>query len=642
MTLLYIPIPLPSESAASLLLRASYKNGYTSLSSFLNAYGFPVHTKSLNSMLSDQEKFKKIVIKLDICKSSINIIPSIYGPTKRSQRMWKSQPISYHFFCADGSKLCTECINENGILRTEWLLKHLTCCIVHQTKLITECNYCHHTINANRKKIDECYKCQKTFSLDTSKKLLKYEIEANRWFLDQLSSDNLDLIKSIKIFLSAIQATYITFKNFVIDEPPILLTYLFFSNLSSTEEIFLKIINNNKSHGHPKLLLVHFLSSLHPKIHQFVNKIFKKYTFNGSDFETLKDDFVLTKRTTAILINANRAKLDADNFSFLKDEYGFSAKKVNTYLLDVLHPDQIDERVEEEYLTLKEASEVLGIYYELTSKLFSTNRILTKKVIHKDNKSYTVITKNDLLKFNQEYITVHRLAKDLDVLTQYLTAKLSSIGIEAIHGPLIDDVKIDVFKRTDIQHLTHEKIVEIKNYDTKFGYKAYISNLDTNELSKVSLTLKIHINDVKKLIKYKVLKSYKRSSLQSLYIDEESINYVNDILNSGKFINFKNISSFIDCPPNWLRKYWIDTKYLKIIDLKIYKYVSYSELNNINNLRKNYFTGAEASKYLGMPHQHITNLNSQGLIKAHYFGQEKKIRLFLKSDVYAIKPKHGF
>ena len=355
MTLLYIPIPLPSESAASLLLRASYKNGYTSLSSFLNAYGFPVHTKSLNSMLSDQEKFKKIVIKLDICKSSINIIPSIYGPTKRSQRMWKSQPISYHFFCADGSQLCTECINENGILRTEWLLKHLTCCIVHQTKLITECNYCHHTINANRKKIDECYKCQKTFSLDTSKKLLKYEIEANRWFLDQLSSDNLDLIKSIKIFLSAIQATYITFKNFVIDEPPILLTYLFFSNLSSTEEIFLKIINNNKSHGHPKLLLVHFLSSLHPKIHQFVNKIFKKYTFNGSDFETLKDDFVLTKRTTAILINANRAKLDADNFSFLKDEYGFSAKKVNTYLLDVLHPDQIDEKEKKESLTLKEA-----------------------------------------------------------------------------------------------------------------------------------------------------------------------------------------------------------------------------------------------------------------------------------------------
>ena len=158
MTLIYIPTSLPSESAASLLLRASFENGYTSLSSFLNAYGFPVHTKSLNSMLSDQEKFEKIAIKLGICKSNINIIPSIYGPTKRSQRIWKSQPISYQFFCADGSKLCTECINDNGILKTEWLLKHLTCCIIHQTKLITECSYCHHTINANSKKIDECYK----------------------------------------------------------------------------------------------------------------------------------------------------------------------------------------------------------------------------------------------------------------------------------------------------------------------------------------------------------------------------------------------------------------------------------------------------------------------------------------------------
>ncbi|SSQ11727.1 Uncharacterised protein [Acinetobacter baumannii] len=44
MTLIYIPSPLPNESAASLLLRASYNNGYRSLSSFLNAYGFVAQT----------------------------------------------------------------------------------------------------------------------------------------------------------------------------------------------------------------------------------------------------------------------------------------------------------------------------------------------------------------------------------------------------------------------------------------------------------------------------------------------------------------------------------------------------------------------------------------------------------------------
>ena len=641
MTLIYTPIPLPNESAASLLLRASYNNGYPSLSSFLNAYGFPVHTKSLNSMLSDQEKFKKIIDKLSICQSSVDIIPCIYGPTKRSQRIWNNNPISYHFFNSDGSKLCSECVKESGILKKEWLLKHLTCCTKHKLKLLTECTFCNHPISSNRKTINECYKCQKIFNHDSSTKLLQDEVKANKWFLDQLSSDDLDLIKSIKIFLSAIQATYITFKNFIIEEPPILLTYLFFSNQAKAEEVFLRIINNNQSNGHPKLLLVHFLTSMHPEIHAFSNKIFKKYSFNNADFTSLKNDFVLTKRTTAILIGANRAKLDENYFSFLKDENYFSAKRVNDYLLGVLPHPSVKEGQHNDYLTLMEASNVLGIYYELTCKLLLSNRFLEKVTVYKNNRPVTVISRKDLLKFNQQYITVNRLAKDLNVLTQYLTAKLSSIGIEAIHGPLIDDGKIDVFKRVDTQDLTRESIVAIKNYDRGFGHKTYMYGRDNNEINKVASFLNISIKDVKKLIKNRILKSYKRTLLQSFYISQESINEVNEIINSGKFISLKNVPSIIACPPNWLTSYWIDTKFLQIIDLKIDKYVSHSDLNNINNLRTDYFTGVEASRYLNMPHQHITNLHTQGLVKAYYFGQEKKIRLFLKSDIYALKEKYG-
>lgn len=642
MTLIYIPTSLPSESAASLLLRASFENGYTSLSSFLNAYGFPVHTKSLNSMLSDQEKFEKIAIKLGVCKSNINIIPRIYGPTKRSQRLWKSQPISYQFFCADGSKLCTECINDNGILKTEWLLKHLTCCIVHQTKLITECNYCHHTINANRKKIDECYKCNKVFKNNSHEKILESEIQANQWFLEQLSSTNLELIKSIKIFLSSIQSTYITFKRFAIDEPPILLTYLFFTNQTKAEEIFNKIIYKNRLIGHPKLLLVHFLTSMQKNIQKFALELTKKSSFNYSKFKEIDEDFILTKRTTAILIGANRAKLDENYFSFLKNDDGFSAKRVNSFLLGNLTAPLESLKQDSVYLTLKEASEILGIYYELAGKLFSTDRLIQKKIIYKNNRPYTVLSKDELVKFNQEYITVNRLAKDLGVLTQYLTAKLNSIGIKPKHGPFIDDVKIDVFRRKDIQHLTQDLIKSIKNYERGFGDKAYMNQKDTKELEVTSLKLKISIKEVKKLIHFKILKSYKRSLLQSFYISEASINYVDNILNSGDYINLNEVPCLLSCPPNWLKKYWIDTNFLNIIDLKIGKYVQKDILTEIKKLKQKYFTGVEASKYLGMPHQHITNLHSQGLIDAYFFGNEKKVRLFLKTDVYALKSKHGF
>ena len=642
MTLIYIPKSLPSESAASLLLRASFENGYTSLSSFLNAYGFPVHTKSLNSMLSDQEKFEKIAIKLGICKSNINIIPSIYGPTKRSQRIWKSQPISYQFFCADGSKLCTECINDNGILKTEWLLKHLTCCIIHQKKLITECNYCHHTISANRKKINECYKCNKVFNNQLNENILDNEIQANQWFLEQLSSTNLKLIKSIKNFLSSIQSTYITFKHFAMDEPPILLTYLFFTNQTKAEEVFNKIIYKNRLIGHPKLLLVHFLTSMQQNIQKFALELTKKYSFNYSKFKEIDEDFILTKRTTAILIGANRAKLDENYFSFLKNDDGFSAKKVNSFLLGNLTAPLESQKQDYFYLTLKEASEILGIYYELVGKLFSTDRLIQKKIIYKNNRPYTVLSKDDLIKFNQEYITVNRLAKDLDVLTQYLTAKLNSIGIKPIHGPFIDDVKIDVFRRNDVQHLTQDLIKSIKNHERGFGYKTYMNQKDTNELEVTSLKLKISIKEVKKLIHCKILKSYKRSLLQSFYISEASINYVDNILNSGDYINLTEVPCLLNCPPNWLKKYWIDTNFLNIIDLKIGKYVQKDILTEIKKLKQKYFTGVEASKYLGMPHQHITNLHSEGLIEAYFFGNEQKVRLFLKTDVYALKSKHGF
>lgn len=642
MTLIYIPSPLPEETAASLLLRASYNNGYRALSSFLNAYGFPVHTKSLNSMLADQKKFGEIIKKLGIPKSSVEMIPATFGPTKASQRIWYGKPISYHFFCADGTKLCPECVKDLGILKKEWLLKHITCCTQHQLNLITECSFCHQPISSNRKKIDECYKCQKIFNHNSSKKLLQYEVEANQWFLDQLSSDNLDLIRSIKIFLSAIQATYRTFKTFVMDEPSILLTYLFFSNQSKAEEVFIKIINNNKSCGHPKLLLIHFLTSMHRKIYEFANNILKNYNFNSSDFETLKDDFILTKRTTAILINANRAKLDEDYFSFLKNENSFSAKKVNNFLLGTLTAPLHSVNLNKNYLTLKEASLVLGIYYELTTKLFSTDTLIKKEIIYKNNRPYTVLNRLSLIKFNQEYITVNRLAKDLKVLTQYLTAKLNSIGIQPVHGPFIDDVKIDVFRRKDTLHLNKDIINSITNYDRSFGHKTYMNNRDNAELESTALKLKISVSKVKKLIKHKILKTYKHSPLQSFYISKHSIKYVDKIINSGEYIDLNDVYSLINCPPNWLKKYWIDTKFLKVIDLKIGSYIQKDILINIKKLKEEYFTGVEASKYLGMPHQHITNLQSQGLIKAYYFGKDKKIRLFLKKDVYSIKNQHGF
>lgn len=649
MTLIYIPSPLTNESAASLLLRASYNNGYKSLSSFLNAYGFPVHTKSLDSMLNDQQKFGKIIHKLGIVESSVEMIPAIYGPTKSSPRIWYGKPISYQFFCADGTKLCPECIKDSEILKKDWLLKHLTCCTYHKIKLISQCGYCHHPISSNRKRINECYKCRKVFCSPSLEKPTDAEILSNIWFSENLISDDLALIKSIKVFLSVLHSTIHTFKGMVINHSLITLTYLFFNNKSELDRIIFMIIHTNKNLGHPRLLLIHLLSSLDFNIKNFVYNFFKKHSFDNFVFGEIKKDFILTKSTTAILIGINRMKINQDYYSFLKNEKGFSAKKINSFLLGTLSPpiETISSTITHkpqytDYLNLKEASLYLGIHSELTSKLFSTDTLIKKEIFYKNNRPYLGVNRIALEKFNQKFVTVNRLAKDLKVLTQYLTEKLSCIGIKPAHGPFINDVKVNIFKRKDVRNLTTELINSINDFDKNFGYKTFIYRREKEELRNTALKLNISINEVKKLIKFNILVSYKHSRFHFFYISEESINYVDNILNSGDYINIIDIYPLLNCSPNWLKKYWINTNFLEIIDLRIGRYIQRETLTNIKILKEQYFTGVEASKYLGMPHQHITNLQSQGLIQAYYLGTENKVRLFLKKDVYSIKNQQGF
>lgn len=641
MTLLYVPSPLPDESAASMLLRASYNNGYKSLSSFLNAYGFPVHTKSLNSMLADPEKFQEIIEKLGICKNSIYQIPAIYGPTKASQRIWHNKPISYNFFCADGTKLCTECLKEFGILKKEWLLKHLSCCTIHKKELITICSNCGYKITANRKKIDECYNCKISFINLIVPKANTLELYANDWFSKTLSSNDIQLIKKIKIFLSAIHSTQKTFKEFKINESPILLTYLLFTDKEKAEKIFLNIINNNNFIAHPKLLLFHFLSCNQSEIHEFMSNLFNNNKFNLCDFNNLKFDFSLTKRTTSILINFNRAKLDDKYFSFLKFKNKFSAKKINDFLLGKIKPIEKSYNKSINYITLKEAAPILGICYSSTVQLFSNNILIKKIPVYINNKRLYVFNKDDFLNFNHNYITVHRLATDLNVPTQYLAAKLYSIGIYPCHGPFIDDIKIHLYNRNHILHLNKFTIESIKYFNSKPTKKFKIKRKYNNDIDRASKILKISSRNLNKLIKFKILKTKKLASSKIIKISNPSLYRINKILNSGNYIHLKNVASFLQCPANWLRKYWIDTEFLKIIDLKIGKFVNKDDLIKIKELKNNYFTGAEASKHLNMPHQHITNLVKRGIIAPYYLGSRKRIRLFLKVDVYALKNKYS-
>ena len=216
-----------------------------------------------------------------------------------------------------------------------------------------------------------------------------------------------------------------------------------------------------------------------------------------------------------------------------------------------------------------------------------------------------------------------------------------SLGIKPISGPHIDKLPINIFSRDSIQHITKDHIDQVKEYPTKTGRKSTNFkrkiNYDFYTLKEAALILKISPNQVSTLTHLKILERY-NEFLTPIKITHNSLDALKNILESEEYISIQVASEKLNCRMNWLNQYWCKTGFFEIKDLVYWKLVKKSQLNEIIKLKKEYLTGAEASSLLGMRHSHITNLQTQGLIKAHYFGKtDIKIRLFKIDDINKLK-----
>lgn len=124
----------------------------------------------------------------------------------------------------------------------------------------------------------------------------------------------------------------------------------------------------------------------------------------------------------------------------------------------------------------------------------------------------------------------------------------------------------------------------------------------------------------------------------SIRIPKVSVLKLKHKLLSENSITTEQAARLLNCSVNWLGKYWGKSGFLMIENLVYWKLVQQKDIDEVLKLKETYMTGAEASKLLGMPHSHITNLQAQDIIQAHYLGNsEHRIRLFKKKDVMKLK-----
>ncbi|KAF1027603.1 MAG: hypothetical protein GAK29_00572 [Acinetobacter bereziniae] len=126
----------------------------------------------------------------------------------------------------------------------------------------------------------------------------------------------------------------------------------------------------------------------------------------------------------------------------------------------------------------------------------------------------------------------------------------------------------------------------------------------------------------------------------SIKIPKVSVLRLKHKLLSENSISTKQAAKLLNCSVNWLGEYWCKSGFLTVENLVYWKLVQQKDVDEVLKLKETYMTGAEASKLLGMPHSHITNLQTQGLIQPIYLGTGSPIRLFKRSDVQCMKNRN--
>ncbi|MDC4990927.1 TniQ family protein [Acinetobacter baumannii] len=638
MSLIYIPIPNEDESAASLILRATEKNGYRSSTSFIYAYNLKVHTKSLNAFFANREKFRVLLNHLELAPEYEKLAPLNVGPTKRHLKELDNQLFPENFLSADATKLCPLCIAEKLYLRKSWLFKHLTRCIKHKTKLISECSNCGTLMTANRRAIHLCYHCEYDFREHKFiESINSAELKANEWFISCLEAKSLINLNKINKLFNTINSTRSLYSNIKIYLPDIVIAYYYFNNKIEYQNSILKIAQDNINIIHPRLLLIYFIAFEKKNSESLYNLFSGLLNIN---YVPNTSEYFFSRRLACIALNISSTNLERNYLPELSSTSKISSQVIEDILTGKkkkINPIKIEH---DKYCDIKQLIKLLGVNYDLANKLFYHSNIFQVESLKIGQKSIKAIKIKDFFRFDKKYILASCFAESLDINPAIIYKRLKFINILPVYGPEINKIPINIYLRKDLENITKEQILDITNYERRTVNKSFMKFQLQIEIQYICDRLKINKMQFNKLVKCGLIENWDYKEHKSFF-NGKKVNDIFRITNSNDHLTIDEARDILQAPKNWFFKYWVLTGFIEVIDLCLWRFVSKQQVEEVLKIKEKYFTGVEASKFLGMQSSHVTNLVSQEIITPVYLGKGPKIRLFKKEDIFTLKDEYS-
>ncbi|MEQ1370276.1 TniQ family protein [Acinetobacter schindleri] len=651
-SLLMQATPYEDESPMSFLLRTAELNAHSSIFNLIGKEKYKsIIRHSLNYHITDMTRFILVLKALNLDSSYKFLAFERSQPTYRSPIIIGAIEVPYELIELEDLRYCPICLSEKAYLRKLWTLKPIHACPIHSCLLIYSCPHCKRRL-IPKSGVRNCSSCG--FKLDKAPILKAESMKSVYWFIDMLNhSSN----KQFEDFASCWKA----FNDFLksdrsnTNENIFSKVYEYFSDPEISALKLSETINSRSEYSHPRIQLLPFL-----KHERFFKKHIEITEKNSSEYKISQNSISRELRNYEIklILNVSRFELEklieSDYLNLGEKELykgDIASIDVERFLIGAYPQPKsvlvtnIEESVDNDEIQLKDVAKILDINYETARKLAKSEWFNLENT---SEKPWTLkkYSKEKVNRFKDKYILVSQLATQLEVSPTNLVEKLGALGITPTNGPHIDSTAINIFLKTDVQDIKPDNLSMIRGYPTRSGrhknaLKDVSQNTDYYSLNETASILAISANKVAVLVQKGILKKNENNPL-SVQIEACSLLNLKNTLLSDKFISYSDVAKQLNCPANWMKKYWCNTGFLSIEDLVYWKLIPREELSEVLKLKEIYMTGTEASRLLGMRHSHITNLQKQGLIHPYYLGKtDSKIRLFKRDDVIRIRDENS-
>lgn len=645
--LLIQAIPHKDESPMSFLLRTAELNAHSSIFNLIGKEKYKsIIRQSLNYHISDMKRFTQVLEALNLDSSYKFLAFERSRPTNRSPIMIGTIEVPHELLELEGLRYCPTCLSEKSYLRKIWTLKPIHACPIHSCLLIYSCPQCKNFL-LPKTGVLNCSRCG--FKLDKGPVQKVKSMESIYWFLDILTHSSNEVFSDFASCWKAFNS-FLKDDNSNTNENIFFKVYEYFSDPETSAIKLSENINSRSENSHPRILLLPFLK--HKKL---FNKHIKITEKNSSEYRISENSISRNLRNYEIQLILNISRFELEKLienDFLKlgqkELYkgDIASRDIEHFLIDTYSQPKsalltnIEAPANNDSMQLKDVAKLLGINYDIARKLAKAGwfKLENTNEIPQTFKKYS---KEKVNEFKENYILVSPLATQLKASPTNLVEKLAALGITPTNGPHIDSTAINIFLKTDVQDIKPDDLNMIKGYPTRSGRQKNTLNeishsKDYYSLKNAAALLEISPNKVAVLVQKGILIKDKNNPL-SVQIEASSLLSLKNQLNSENYISYVDAAKQLNCPMNWMKKYWCNTGFLSIEDLVYWKLIPREELSEVIKLKEVYMTGTEASALLGMRHSHITNLQKQGLIKTYYMGKtDKKIRLFKRSDVLGL------